>query len=114
MAEQEGEMERYSADDFYLSEDIIGQSTSRTYLTSDRSSPSDSQAEVVERPRNRGTARVVACVAITFIVVCFMMVGASLLMSKDIDSKGKYFCCYYNVFCDLLMCMSLWLSYSLP
>jgi hypothetical protein len=86
---EEEDIERFSIDDLYIQEDFVGQSSSKVYLTSDRSSPTDMHTETEPPPRNKGTARVIACVAITFIVVCFMMVGASLIMSKDIDSKGK-------------------------
>lgn len=93
MARSVEDIEQFSIDDDYDFEEDIVQSTSRTYLTHDtsRSEDTDTQSQVqVDPPRQRGVARAVACVAITFLVVCLLMVGASLFMSKDIDSKGNY------------------------
>ncbi|KAL4229499.1 hypothetical protein ACF0H5_012539 [Mactra antiquata] len=90
MARSVEDIEQFSIDNEYQYDDII-QSSSRTYLTryNSRSDDTDTQSQVqVDPPRQqKGIARAVACVAITFLLVCLLMVGASLFMSKDIDSK---------------------------
>ena len=42
-------------------------------------------------PRRTCTTRAIALTGIGFLVVCLVMVGGSLLMSKDIDTLGKCF-----------------------
>ena len=42
-------------------------------------------------PRRTCTTRAIAFTGIGFLVICLVMVGVSLLMSKDIDALGKHF-----------------------
>ena len=42
-------------------------------------------------PRRTCTTRTIAFTGIGFLVICLVMVGVSLLMSKDIDALGKHF-----------------------
>lgn len=82
------EIERFSLEEFDLTDEEFVQCSNR-FLTEDPEISPDLQHTA--EPRNKGVARAVACVAFTFIIVCVLMVGASLVMSGDIDSKGRSF-----------------------
>ena len=68
-------------------DDLNTTNSSLAYLTQVREAR---KKVAVGEPRRTCTTRVVACTAVGFLLVCFLMVGISLLMSKNIDSLGKF------------------------
>lgn len=67
-------------------DDLNTTNSSLAYLTHVR----EARKRTVDgSPRRTCTTRVVACTGLGFLVVCLIMVGVSLLLSKNIDDMGK-------------------------